>query len=514
MVGIIDVIKTHGVRKTVSRALGIVKNSGIKTLLNTYQSYNSNEEAYKEWIAHYDTLEDSDREAIKSHIEDMACKPKFSVLMPVYNIDAFSLRKALDSVIAQLYSEWELCIADDASTRPHIKLILDEYSQLDKRINVCYRSENGHIVEASNSALSLATGEFVVLLDHDDMLSEHALYFAALEINKNPDLDLIYSDEDKIKDNDERYSPYFKSDWNPDLLYGQNMFSHLGIYRTSLIRDIGGFRQGYEGSQDYDLCLRASKHTSADKICHIPRILYHWRAIRGSTALNASCKKYALNASRNAITDFFAGIDEAIKIVDAEGIAKKYGYHRVVWPVPSPVPLVSILIHATENADAIQRSIESIQEKTTYDHYEFVIPYNKNTPESAKEYLYSLASNLPITLLECYDTDNKSDMLNKAAFACKGSILVFIDNTLHIDTKGWLNELVSNAIRPDVGAVGAKLLHSDNIVASSGLMLGGGENGIVAPLFEGIAKDEPSYLANAILARNVSAIPLACLAIE
>lgn len=511
---VLDVVKTHGVKKTLIRALKIVKDSGIKNLLSTFKSYTSNEAYYQEWIKECDTLDNADRTAIKAHIDRFTQTPLLSIVMPVYNVNETYLRQAIESVQNQLYTNWEFCIADDASTRPHIKKVLDEYQNEDSRIKLLFREENGHIVKASNSALSLATGEFIVLLDHDDLLSEHALYHIALEINKYPDVDLIYSDEDKINDKSERYSPYFKSDWNPDLLYAQNMFSHLGVYRASILETIGGFREGYEGSQDYDLCLRASKKTSPDKIHHIPQILYHWRAIRGSTALDSASKTYALSASRKAISDFCQSYYPDAKITDANGAAKKYGYHRINWPIPSPQPLASLIIIAKDESQLLQSSLESISRNTEYSPFEIIMAVNSNTPESTMEYLHSIESEHHIKLLECYDTDSDANMYNKAAFKCSGSVIVFLDNKLKIEQHNWLHELVGNATRDTIGAVSGKLLSPEQKIVHSGYLLGGGKDLITASMFKGLHKDDPAYLANAILARNVSAVSCTCLAIE
>jgi O-antigen biosynthesis protein len=200
--------------------------------------------------------------------------PLISVVMPVYETPEVYLRAAIDSVRQQLYPHWELCISGDASTSWHVKHVLEHYCSIDARSKVYYRSENGHISAASNSALALAEGSFVALLDHDDALPEHALYVVAAVLDSDPEIDLIYSDEDKIDANGQRYDPHFKSDWNPDLMLSQNMFSRLCVYRHRLIEKIGGFRCGYEGSQDYDLVLRTQSLTTPSRIRHIPHILY------------------------------------------------------------------------------------------------------------------------------------------------------------------------------------------------------------------------------------------------
>ncbi len=231
---------------------------------------------YAHWVSKYDTLDNFDCNAIRAHIAAFASRPLISIVVPVYNTEEKYLREMIESVSQQLYPNWELCIADDASTKPHVREVLEQYGLEDPRIKVVYRQDNGHISAASNSALEIATGEFVALLDHDDVLAPHALYMVAHAINEHPDADVLFSDEDKLDDAGCRCDPYFKPDWNAELFYCQNFVNHLGVYRTSLLRAIGGFRAGFEGSQDYDLTLRATAATSGP-IVHIPHVLYHWR---------------------------------------------------------------------------------------------------------------------------------------------------------------------------------------------------------------------------------------------
>ncbi|HJX92560.1 MAG TPA: glycosyltransferase, partial [Pyrinomonadaceae bacterium] len=242
------------------------------------------EPEYRNWVGMYDTLTEADRQAINERISQLSYKPLISVVMPVYNVDEVWLRLAIESVRNQLYPHWELCIADDKSRKRHVRRVLDEYGRKDPRIKVIFRKTRGHISVASNSALELATGEFIALLDHDDELPEHALYMIAEELNAHPKADLIYSDEDKLNYNGQRVVPHVKPDWSPDLFYSYNVISHLGVYRTSLVKQLGGFRQGYEGSQDYDLALRVVEQIPDNHIRHIPYILYHWREVPDSVA--------------------------------------------------------------------------------------------------------------------------------------------------------------------------------------------------------------------------------------
>ena len=270
------------------------------------EKYGNAAVAYADWIAKVETPSMPSPAMQAAQTGGWPWKPSFSIITPVFNTDAAALRSCLDSVLAQTYPHWELCIADDCSTLPHIRGTLADYAQRDARIRVMHRITNGHIVDASNSALTLATGEFIVLLDHDDVLAPHALYEVASAIQLRPSAQLLYSDEDKLSINGERCSPFFKPDFSPDLLYSQNYFSHLGVYRHELIRAVGGFRTGFEGSQDYDLVLRCLERVEdIHDVLHVPMVLYHWRMAEGSTASGHAQKPYATQAAHEALQKSF-----------------------------------------------------------------------------------------------------------------------------------------------------------------------------------------------------------------
>ena len=303
--------------------------------------------SYARWVEQFDTINDIDRLGMYEEIGNWKLKPLLSIIMPVYNPPIEMLREAIESVKAQVYFNWELCIADDASTDEKVRLFLDQSVQADHRIKVIYREENGHISKASNSALDIADGEFIVLMDNDDALPEHALFWVAKTINKYPDAAIIYSDEDKIDEQGVRSAPYFKTDWNPYLFRSHNMISHLGVYRKALVERVGKFRLGMEGSQDYDLALRCSEQVDSAQIIHIPRVLYHWRMHAGSTAMSGDEKPYAQNAGQKAL-------DEHLKRSGIAGHAEllDFGMYRVHYDLPERKPLVSLII-PTRNAYAL-----------------------------------------------------------------------------------------------------------------------------------------------------------------
>jgi glycosyltransferase involved in cell wall biosynthesis len=437
----------------------------------------------------------------------MTNPPLISVVMPVYEAPDGYLRAAIDSVLQQLYPHWELCIADDASASPHIRRILEYYRASDPRIKVCYRSENGHISAATNSALALAEGSFVALLDHDDALPEYALYLVAALLDADSEVDLIYSDEDRIDADGRRFSPYFKSDWNPDLMLSQNMFCHLGVYRRSLIEKIGGFRCGYEGSQDYDLVLRAQNHTTPDRIRHIPHILYHWRAIPSSTALCPETKHYALGRARQAIADHL--IERGIA---GEVLASPHpAFNRVRYALPESVPRVTIVISTRNRVDLMRTCIEGLLRRTDYPDLEILIVDHQGAEQAALADLGWLVEDSRIRVLSRKAQFNYSAANNFAAASATGSLLCLLDDSVEVIAGDWLKEMVSHALRPGIGAVGALLYYPDGRILHGGIVLGIG--GIAGYAHHGLSRGDFGYFGRAAVQQNVSAVA-ACLVMK
>ncbi len=412
------------------------------------------------------------REELRSKIGKFDSRPLISIILPVYNVDETWLRKCIDSVIAQVYPNWELCIADDASTRPYIRPMIEEYIGKDQRIKAVFRPRNGHISAASNSALELAAGDFTVLLDHDDELSEDALYWVASELNEHPEAEMIYSDEDLIDEKGRRSDPKFKPDFSRDLLYSLNLVTHLSSYRTDLLRKIGGFRTGLEGSQDYDLALRVIEQIPETAIRHIPRILYHWRTIPTSVAGNTGAKPYAFAKAREAIGSHFdrTGIEATVEAVIGD-------LNRAQYQLPDPLPRVSLVIDAG-NAD----------------------PFGSRT-------------DYPDLEMIAVDTAGKlSTRLNSAAELSTGQVLCFVDGTLNPLSPDWLREMVSLAMQPKIGAVGAKLLSTNGGIDQTGLILGGSD--LVRKAHFGFPNDHNGNFFRAALIGNYSAVSSRCLVIR
>ena len=293
--------------------------------------------------------------------------------MPVYNPPVHLLRSAVDSVRHQIYPNWELCIADDCSTDSDVRQLMDEYAASDERIKVVMRAENGHISTASNSALSIATGLWVAPVDHDDILADHALALVALSMSEHQDVGLFYSDEDKIDEAGQRRDPFFKPDFDPLLLNGQNYISHLSVFRKDLVDQVGGYREGYEGSQDWDLTLRVSENLRPDQVVHIPHVLYHWRLHSNSTAALVSAKPYAIEAGERAVQDHLNRIGGSGRVVRVG----RLGHNRVCWTLPEPAPQVTIVV-PTRDGRLLQRCVDSVLDFTTYPNFEVVVVDNSS----------------------------------------------------------------------------------------------------------------------------------------
>ncbi|HIJ89328.1 MAG: glycosyltransferase [Desulfobulbaceae bacterium] len=461
---------------------------------------------YGEWIRRYDTITDEDRIKLRARMEHFVTRPLISVIMPTYNPNVEWLTEAIESVLKQIYPYWELCIADDASTDPAIRSLLERYAEKDPRIKVVFRPVNGHISLASNSALELATGEWIALVDHDDVLCEHALFYVAEAINNHSDARLIYSDEDKLDDKGNRFAPYFKCDWNRDLFYSHNMITHLGVYRADLVRELGGFRLGAEGAQDYDLALRCIEQITDTQILHIPKVLYHWRMHQDSTALSAEAKPYAMLAGERVLNEHLVrqGIAARAELIG-------HGF-RVRYALPEKLPLVSLIIPTRNGLKFIRQCVESILAKTTYPHYEIIILDNASNDPETLAYFRQIEQEDRVKVVRDERPFNYSALNNAGVRLASGEVVGLLNNDLEVISPDWLSEMVSLAMQPGVGAVGARLLYPDNTVQHGGIILGIG--GWAGHAHKGFPRGALGYSARASLIQGFSAITGACLLIR
>ncbi|MBS0640294.1 MAG: glycosyltransferase [Proteobacteria bacterium] len=473
------------------------------------QSLAPREQAYSHWVELYDRLTDHDKAAIRKRIEVLPEKPLLSVLMPVYNPPVRYMRLAIDSVIAQLYPHWELCIADDKSSSPEVRKVLAHYASTDPRIKVTYRSENGHISACSNSALELVTGSFVVLMDQDDELPAHALYMIAEELNAHPDADVIYSDEDKIDADGQRFNPYFKPDWNSELFYSQNFVAHMGVYRTALVRQIGGFRIGYEGSQDYDLVLRILPLTSPDRIRHIPHVLYHWRRFPEAETFSSANPGRSIQSARQALEDYFAARQEAVDIVAITA----FHWWRVKRAVPRPLPRVCVIIPTRDALGLLRNCLDGLLSRTDYDNLEIIIIDNESQDPETLAFLEQITTTqAAVRVLRVTGRFDFSMLNNRAAALTDADFLLFLNNDIEVMQPAWLTEMVSHGVQSDVGAVGAKLYYRHGTVQHAGVVLG--IYGVASHGLRHRSHHDVGYFGRLSLAQDVSAATAACLLVR
>ncbi|MCT7961051.1 glycosyltransferase family 2 protein [Laspinema sp. D1] len=430
-------------------------------------------------------------------------QPLISIVMPVYNPPEPYLRMALESVISQIYPHWELCIADDASTADHVRPLLKEYAERDERIKLMFREENGHISAASNSAIALATGDYIALLDHDDMLNADALYEMALCLNLHPDADMIYSDEDKVDDSNMLRDPFFKPDWCPDSFLSRMYTCHLGLYRRAIVEEIGGFRIGYEGSQDYDFVLRFTEKT--DKIYHIPKILYHWRIHPQSTASELENKNYAIDAAEKALTEALVRRGEPGRVIPTPG------GHWIVRYHIQDYQRVTVIIPTRNLGSILNTCLTSIFEKTTYPNYEvLVIDNGSDEPETLE--LFSKWQAKEPDRFRCITYDvpfNFSKINNYAVTQAEGQYLLFLNNDTEVLDGEWMTAMVEQVQRPSIGAVGALLLYPDDSIQHAGVVLGLG--GVAGHSHKHFPSQVPGYYYQLKTVNNYSAVTAACL---
>ncbi|MET0258472.1 MAG: glycosyltransferase family 2 protein [Methylobacterium sp.] len=462
------------------------------------------ETSYAAWIKRFDTRSEADRGRIRAEVAGWEAAPLISVLMPVHDPAPKVLEAALRSVETQLYPHWELCIVDDASTDPAIPRSLIAAAKRDPRIRSLRRDENGHIARATNDALAMAAGTYVAFLDHDDVLAETALYEVARAIRSDPDLDLIYSDEDKTDGRGRRFEPHFKSDFNRELLYGQNYVNHLTVVRAERVRALGGLRPGFEGSQDHDLLLRLTAGLPSERVRHIPKVLYHWRAAGGSGTFSDRAKTTAEAARLQSLSEVAAPMGAA-------AIPGPRGFNRLVRALPVP-PLVSVIVPTRDRAELVATVLDGLFAATDYPGLDVIVVDNDSHEPQTAALFDRHAGDPRFRVLPVPGAFNFSDLCNRGVEAARGEVLLFLNNDVEVIEPGWLTELVSIAVDASVGAVGAKLLYPDGTLQHGGIVLGIG--GVAGHSHLGLPADEPGYFERMVLAQEVSAVTGACLAMR
>ena len=461
------------------------------------------ETGYAAWIARFDRLTTAERARIRAEIAGWEARPLISVLMPVHDPDPRVLEAAIRSVRSQIYPAWELCIADDASTDPRIPRLIARHAREEPRIRCVRRPENGHIARATNEALSLASGAYAAFLDHDDLLAENALFEVAAAVRADPDLELIYTDEDKVDGRGRRFEPHFKAGYDRELLWAQNYVNHLCVVRTETLRRLGGLRPGFEGSQDHDLLLRLTEGLDRARVRHLPKVLYHWRAAAGSGTFSDRALARAEDARLRALA-------EVASRRGARAERGEQGFNRLVRPLPEPPPLVSVVIPTRDRAELLGVVLDGLFARTDYPALDVVVVDNGSTEPATRDLFARYAAEPRLRVLSAPGPFNFSDLSNRGAAAARGSILLFLNNDIEVLEPGWLTELAAIASDPEIGAVGAKLLYPDGTIQHGGIVLGIG--GIAGHSHLGLPGDAPGYFARMMLSQEASAVTGACLA--
>jgi len=478
---------------------------GLRSTIKKVRRKKGFSDDYKRWILKNEP-DENELQKYAEEAENFKYKPKISIVSATYNTSEKMLNQMIESVISQKYRNWELCIADGGSNRGYIKRILKKYADKEKRIKVKFLDINKGIAGNFNEALSLATGEFIGFLDHDDELAPFALYEVVKLLNEKPHLDFIYSDEDKISiDGKTRFEPHFKPDWSPDTFLSYNYICHLAIIRKKIIDKIGGFREEFEGSQDYDLFLRVIELT--DKIAHIAKILYHWRMVPGSAASHAMAKPYAIPNAKRAISEFLKKRGIEAKVED--GLFPTS--YRIRYKILKDFK-VSIIIPTRDKVEILSKCISSILEKTTYPHYEIIIVDNQSKEESTFRYFKKIKKDPRIRIISFNHPFNFSAINNFAAKEAEGEVLLFLNNDIEVINSDWLASMLEHCQRKEVGAVGAKLYYPNNTIQHGGVILGIG--GVAGHSHKYFPRDSDGYMGRLKIVQNLSAVTGACMMIR
>ncbi len=484
------------------------KNNGARVLVekagNTINRLRHPPVVYEEWLTKHLPTE---MELERQRTTGFDYEPLFSVVVPLYRTEQKYLEELVDSVKAQTYPNWELCLSDGSGPDSPIRAFLETLPLEDERIRVIFHDEPLRIAENTNAAIDIAEGEFVVFADHDDALCPHALFECLKKINEEPRTDVLYSDEDKMSaDGQHFFEPHFKPDFNQDLLCTVNYICHLLVVKKELLDKAGGLRPEYDGAQDYDLIFRCTEQ--AEKISHVPKILYHWRYHEGSTSENPESKKYAFEAGARAIKAHFDRIG-----IETEIYAGEFpGLYRTRY-IRKYDPLISIIIPNKDHIDDLERCISSIEKKSTYRNYEYVIVENNSTESSTFDYYEKLKRRLPnVKVVVWKGPFNYSDINNFAVDYADGEYYLLLNNDTEVIAPEWMEELVGYCMRPDVGIVGARLYYEDDTIQHAGVVLG--FLGLVGHCFVQQKREATGYCHRIICAQNYSAVTAACMLVK
>ena len=486
---------------TIQKGFRYLKHYGPKEFwIRLHERFEPEEVPYGPWYQAY-VPDQETLEAQKKHKFDY--RPLISIAVPAYQTPVEFLKQMIESLISQTYPEWELCIANASPDNEEMQRVLADYSAKDSRVRFCNLKENLGIAENTNRAFSMAKGEFMGLLDHDDLLAPNALYEIVQALQDHPQADALYTDEDKVTTElDEHFQPHLKPDFNLDLLRSNNYICHFFVVRRSIVEKAGGFRKEFDGAQDYDFIFRCTEN--AREVLHVPEILYHWRTHKASTADNPASKMYAFEAGKRAI-------EANLERTGTKGVVshtQDLGFYRVKYPVQGK-PLVSVIIPNKDEKETLQTCMEMLNNNTSYQNFEIIIIENNSTTDEIFRYYKELSKDPRIHLLRWGKEFNYSAINNFGVAHAKGEYLLFLNNDVKSINPDWMEEMLGACQRPEVGGVGAKLIYPDNTIQHAGCVVGMG--GIAGHMFVDMPADRTGYLHKASLLQDMSAVTAACL---
>jgi GT2 family glycosyltransferase len=463
--------------------------------------------SYDEWIEAVERRDCPGAREQAATIQSWSQRPTFSIVVRTDDSDEATLIECLDGVLEQTYAHLELCIAD-SSTAPHVRQLVSDYAARDPRVRVVFCEKNRDFADDLNAALALARGEYVGFLGPHDMLARHALFSLARALQARPEALLVYSDEDKLDELGRRCEPYFKPDFARDLLYSQNYVAHLAVYRRKLVETVGGLRPGFDGSDDYDLLLRCVAEIADEReILHLPEVLYHSRKAADASATNPVRQDEATESARRALSLHLESVSPGVQVS-----VTSPGLYRAHWPVPSPPPLVSLIVPTRDRHELLAKCVDSIRKHTTYANYEILIVDNQSQAPEALAYLAALAREERVRVLRYDAPFNYSAINNFAAREARGTVLGLINNDVEVINGDWLTELVSHALRPDIGCVGAKLYYPDDTIQHAGVVLGIG--GVAGHSHKHFDRKHAGYFGRLRIVHNVAAVTAAALVVR
>ena len=486
---------------TIRKGFRYMKHYGPKEFwIRLHERFEPEEVPYGPWYRAYIPTEETLETQRKQKFD---YSPLISIAVPAYQTPVEFLRQMIESLIVQTYSNWELCIVNASPDNEEMQKVLAEYSAGDSRVRFCNLKENLGIAENTNRAFAMTKGEFVGLLDHDDLLAPNALYEIVKILQDHPQADALYTDEDKVTTElDEHFQPHLKSDFNLDLLRSNNYICHFFVVRKSIVEKTGGFRKEFDGAQDYDFIFRCTEN--AGEVLHVPEILYHWRTHKASTADNPASKMYAFEAGKRAIEAHLERTGTKGEVSHTQDL----GFYRVKYPVQGK-PLVSVIIPNKDEKETLQTCLEMLEKNTGYQNFEIIIVENNSTTDEIFRYYKELSGNRKIHLLRWGKEFNYSAINNFAVAHAKGEYLLFLNNDVKSINPDWLEEMLGVCQRPEVGGVGAKLIYPDNTIQHAGCVIGMG--GIAGHMFVDMPADRTGYLHKASLLQDMSAVTAACL---